>query len=183
MLVVDAYPLDHPGRSLSGTATAVLEHQGHDVRLCDLAGSEFRPFMNAEERATYHDDDNIRCEQVQGCVDDVGWADALLFIYPTTTFAVPASLKGWLERVMLPGYAFTVGDHTVEPGLTNVNRIGVITSSPHGRLRTARCRDLGRRTILWTLRSNCGVRCRRSFLRVHPGPAGHDRVRRRLAHF
>ena len=37
----------------------------------------------------------------------VRWADALVFVYPTWWMGLPAILKGWLERVFVPGVAST----------------------------------------------------------------------------
>ena len=37
---------------------------------------------------------------------DIAWADHLVFVYPTWWGTFPASLKGFLDRVMTPGFAF-----------------------------------------------------------------------------
>lgn len=36
----------------------------------------------------------------------LAWCDALIFVYPTWWQGLPAMLKGWLDRVLLPGIAF-----------------------------------------------------------------------------
>ena len=43
----------------------------------------------------------------------------LVFVYPTWWSGLPAILKGWLERVMVPGVGFVFDEQTgkVRPGL------------------------------------------------------------------
>lgn len=36
----------------------------------------------------------------------IRWADHLVFVYPTWWGAMPALLKGFLDRILLPGFAF-----------------------------------------------------------------------------
>ena len=35
-------------------------------------------------------------------------AEALVFCFPAWSFGPPAMLKGWLDRVMLPGVSFHI---------------------------------------------------------------------------
>ena len=108
-------------------------------------------------------------------------ADALLFCYPTTAFTVPACVKAFLDRVLLPGVAFGFDEKgRVKGAMTNVRRLGVVTRRPHGRLATMRARDGGRRTILRTLRLNCHRFCRRTFVAVRGEDPATEAVRRRL---
>ena len=37
---------------------------------------------------------------------DISWADHLVFVYPVWWAAVPAILKGFIDRVFTPGFAF-----------------------------------------------------------------------------
>ena len=57
--------------------------------------------------------------------DVVGRAGLLVFVYPTWWSGLPAIMKGWLERVMVPGVGFRFNERTgkVEPGLGHVRRI------------------------------------------------------------
>ncbi|MEM9562132.1 MAG: NAD(P)H-dependent oxidoreductase [Actinomycetota bacterium] len=185
VLVIDAFEPDDPDRMMAERAVATLTANGHDVDHLDLAGDGFEPFMSSGERAAYHTDQPLVGDDTRASADLVRAADALLFCYPTTTFTVPARLKGWLERVLVLGVAFVFDDKgRVSPGMTQVRRLGVLTTTPHGRRATRRHGDLGRRTIMWTLRLNCNRLCRRTFVSAARGagadPAAGRRVERAI---
>lgn len=182
VLVIDAYRPDDPDRVAADEAIATLSRRGHDVTRIELVAEAFTPAMSASERTAYHDDDNIVSEDVRRSADLVAAADALLFCYPTTTFTMPQILKAWLERVLLPGVAFVFDSAgRVSPGMTDIKRIGVITTRPHGRLAMALTRDGGRATILRALRLNCARTCRRTFVGMPAGRVDRSLIGRRLA--
>jgi putative NADPH-quinone reductase len=51
-----------------------------------------------------------------------------VLVYPTWWYGMPAILKGWLDRVWAPGVAFNLGDGAIQPTLTNIRRIAVVTT-------------------------------------------------------
>jgi putative NADPH-quinone reductase len=183
VLLIDAYATDDADRAVARLAAETLSAAGHRVDHLELSASGFAPFMSADERAAYHGDEPLVSAETRASAALVATADALLFCYPTTTRTVPALLKGWLERVLVLGVAFVFDDKgRVAAGMTHVRRLGVITTTPHGWVDTRRHRDLGRRTILWTLRLNCNRLCRRTFLSLPrgAGPEGRARIERSL---
>ena len=175
VLVVDAFHGQHIGKQLVDRGIALLEERGRDVERLDLLASGFPRFMTEEERRRYHDDDNVCCPHVAASVALVRSAEAVLFAYPTTMFTIPAHLKGWLERTMLPGVGFLLNDkHQVRPGLPAVRRVGVITTTPHDRATMRSVGDNGRRTLLRSFRANCASRCRRSYVSIHESSVATD---------
>ena len=44
--------------------------------------------------------------RISDAVDLVAWADHLVFVFPTWWGTMPACLKGFLDRVLMPGFAF-----------------------------------------------------------------------------
>lgn len=168
VLVVDSFARDEPGKHLVDHAVQLLIARGHGLDRIDLLGTDFPRFMTEEERRRYHDvGDNVCCPHVAASVESIRAADAVLFGYPTTMFTIPAHLKGWLERTMLPGVGFVLNErHQVRPGLPSVRRIGAITTTPHSRTRMRAVGDNGRHTLMRSFRANCASRCRRSFLSV-----------------
>lgn len=183
MLLIDAFGVDDPDRVVASTAAETLIDAGHEVDHLRLDAAGFVPFMSSAERAAYHGDQPLIAEETKAGAQALERADGLLFCYPTTTFTVPALLKGWLERVLVVGVAFEFDDKgRTRPGMTNIRRIGVVTTTPHRRWATRRARDLGRRTILWTLRLSCHRLCRRTFVSIPAGtgPDAAARIRQAL---
>ena len=79
---------------------------GHQVTVLDLYGEGFRAAMSNGEWLAYHSDRPILDPMVERHAEIVKQAEALVFVYPTWWSTMPAILKGWLERVMVPGVGF-----------------------------------------------------------------------------
>ncbi|MEL6982281.1 MAG: NAD(P)H-dependent oxidoreductase [Actinomycetota bacterium] len=173
VLLIDAYRPDDPDRAVVDAAAKALRTNGHEIDRVDLVADGFRAFMSEEERDAYHTDEPLIADDAKASAQLVRRADAMLFCYPTVTHTVPAVLKGWLERVLVLGVAFDFDDKgRIAPAMTRVRRIGAVTTTPHGWITTRRHGDLGRRTIMWTLRLNCNRLCRRTFVGVPTGAGG-----------
>lgn len=98
--------LGHPDRdSLCGAlaqcyATAA-ENAGHRVRLIALGDLEFDPVL----RHGYRQIQPLEAD-LQDAADAIEACDHLVLVYPIWWGAMPALLKGFFDRVLLPGYAF-----------------------------------------------------------------------------
>ena len=146
VLVVHAHPSRTSfSRSIADTAEATLKAAGHDVTVVHLDDEHFRPAMSAEERLAYDTATPILDAQVAVHADLVAAAEALVFVYPTWWAAPPAILKGWMERVLVPGVAFTFepDTHEVRAGLRHVRRLVGITTYGSSRLYVRRPRRSG----------------------------------------
>ena len=142
-----------------------LRRGGHEVEVLDLYAIGFSPAMSAEDHRAYHSADPIVDPLVQRSADAVGAAEMLVFVYPTWWSSLPAMLKGWLEKTMVPGVAFVFDDeHRVRPGLTTVRRIVGISSYGSPAPVVKLINDNGRRILLRALRLNTGLRTRRTWL-------------------
>ena len=109
---------------------AKLDAAGAEVRLRDLYGEGFQPVLTGPELAAYLDCPANRAPVAAHCAD-LDWCDTLIFVYPTWWYGLPAMLKGWLDRVLLPDVAFLMPDAenaTIRPGLHHVTRLGVFTT-------------------------------------------------------
>ena len=174
VLLLDGFDPSDPDRRVVAEAVEELGAGHHDVDL--LAVHAFNAVMSAAERVAYHGDQPVISDDVRDSAERLQAAEALLFCYPTVAFNVPATMKGWLERVLVPGVAFVFDDHhRVRPGMENIRRIGAITTSPHGRWARLRGRDAGKRTTARTLRLSAHKRCRTTFVSV-PTPADGEGV-------
>ena len=188
-LVVYCHP--SPGRFTAAVRDAVLDRlaqAGAEVRLHDLYAGDFRPVLTRAEWEGYQNCPANRAA-VATEVADLQWCDTLIFVYPTWWYGLPAMLKGWLERVMLPDVAFIMpatAKATIRPGLTQVTRLGVFTTCGASWWLTRLVGAPGRRTILRGLRLICAPRCRTVFaahyLMDSSTPASRTRHLARVRH-
>jgi NAD(P)H dehydrogenase (quinone) len=74
-------------------------------------------------------------EPVEDYVERLLKAEALVLVYPVWNYGFPAILKGWIDRVFLPGVSFGLVDGKVRPTLHNITRIVVVTSYGGSRFR------------------------------------------------
>jgi len=86
-------------------ALAGLDEAGHTVDLCDLYAEKFDPVMGPQERRDYHDTAKNQ-SRVADYVRRLREAQALICQFPVWSFGPPAMLKGWFDRLMMPGVAF-----------------------------------------------------------------------------
>lgn len=125
-----AHPLDETSfhGAIRRRAAAALEAAGHEVDLLDLYAERFDPVLTAAERRDYHDVARNRAG-VADYVARLQRAEALLVQFPTWSFGPPAILKGFFDRVFVPGVAFDLGDPArVRPLLGGLRRVvGVVT--------------------------------------------------------
>ncbi|MBD1858691.1 MULTISPECIES: NAD(P)H-dependent oxidoreductase [Leptolyngbya] len=130
-LVVIAHPLpDSLCYTMARSAIAALTAAGHEVEIEDLYQNSFSPVITSSERQSYFQPP-FDATTVQPQVERLLAAEAVVLVFPTWWFSLPAILKGWFDRVWSPGLAF---DHAPQPGgllqpkLHNLQRALAITS-------------------------------------------------------
>lgn len=191
VLLVYCHPCpDSFGAAMRDAALAGLAEAGHAVRLVDLYDQGFRPEMTDEERRRYHDA-GANEAGVEPHVADLRWAEALVFVYPTWWYGLPAMLKGWLDRTLLPHVAFLMPTETrgIRGNLGNIRRMVVVTSCGASWWMSKLVGEPGRRTLTRGLRAICHPFCRTRYLalyRMDTVPADRraahlGRIRRTLA--
>ncbi len=150
-LVLFAHPLPESfGAALHRTVVETLAARGWEVDDCDLYAERFDPVLSAEERRGYHDTATNRLP-VQAHVDRLLAAEALVLCFPTWNFGFPAILKGYFDRVFLPGLSFRLVDGKVRPNLTHIRRLAAVTTYGGTRLRAFLAGDPPRRQVCRTL--------------------------------
>lgn len=169
--------------ALADRAVSGILAGGHEVVVLDLYRDGFAVAMSAAEREAYHGDSPILDPLVERYADIVLRAEALVFVYPTWWSGLPAILKGWLERVMVPGVGFRFDERSgkVRPGLGHVRHlIGISTyGSPRSYVRFVN--DNGRRTVTRALRMSCGWHVRSKWLGLYAIDTSTDAVRQEFA--
>ncbi|MEL6645908.1 MAG: NAD(P)H-dependent oxidoreductase [Pseudomonadota bacterium] len=146
-LVLFAHPCPESfSASLHSAVVEELEKKGWEVDDCDLNAEGFSPVLTEAERRGYHDEpDNIG--PVQPYVDRVRAADALVMVFPVWNFGYPAILKGFLDRVFLPGVSFKLEDGKVKPNLTQIKRLAAVTTYGGTRVRALLVGDPPRKCV------------------------------------
>jgi NAD(P)H dehydrogenase (quinone) len=106
-------------------------------------------------------------------------ADALVFVYPTKLSTLPPALKGWLDRVLVPGVAFSLApdSNKVLRGLENVRHIVGVSTYDKSWFEMKRANDNGRRTLLRVLRLCAGIRTRGSWVALFQADRATDAQR------
>ena len=117
VLILSANPVAASfGAALHNEVVTTLSSRGHQIDDCDLYAESFDPVMSAEERIRYHDTTANRTT-VSAYADRLLAADALVLVYPVWNEGFPAILKGFFDRVFIPGVSFKIGpDGTLDAG-------------------------------------------------------------------
>jgi NAD(P)H dehydrogenase (quinone) len=98
--------LGHPSNdsfccALAESYADAARKQGHEVRELRLGQLDFDPILREGYRQVQPLEADLLAAQA-----DITWADHLVFAYPIWWGGAPALLKGFIDRVFLPGYAF-----------------------------------------------------------------------------
>lgn len=160
-LVVLCHPRpDSLTRAAAARVLAGLEASNEPVRVIDLEAEDFGSCLTLEEKQHYDDGPTSRPELAHH-FEALLWADRIVFVYPTWFSGHPARLKGWFDRVWIPGVAFDlpVHGHRVKRRLTNIRRLEVVTS--HGSSRWVNLLQVhsGQRVISRAIRATCHRFC------------------------
>jgi NAD(P)H dehydrogenase (quinone) len=112
--------------ALRDVAIRELEAQGQEVRLSDLYAESWKSAVDRADFPLWAADARLKVapasrqgfeaealtEDVRAEIEKLLWADALILQFPLWWFAMPAILKGWVDRVFAYGFAYGVGEHS-----------------------------------------------------------------------
>lgn len=87
--------------SLAQTYELAATQAGHEVRLIHLGELTFDPILHKGYQVIQALEPGLQHAQ-----EAIKWANHLVFVYPVWWGAMPSLLKGFFDRVFLPGYAF-----------------------------------------------------------------------------
>jgi putative NADPH-quinone reductase len=84
------------------------EASGNEVRLISLGKLSFDPVLHdGYAKIQPLEPDLVSAQSA------ISWAQHLVFVYPTWWGAMPALLKGFIDRIFLPGFAFKYREGSV----------------------------------------------------------------------
>ncbi|WP_373975949.1 NAD(P)H-dependent oxidoreductase [Chitinibacter sp. SCUT-21] len=103
------------GHSLSDSLCGALSAQyaeaaaaaGHQVQVLKLGELQFDPILRQGFRQIQPLEADLQHAQKQ-----IAWAEHIALVYPIWWGAAPALLKGFIDRVFLPGFAFKYDENS-----------------------------------------------------------------------
>jgi NAD(P)H dehydrogenase (quinone) len=124
--------IDHPWKGSFNYAilealTEGLLQAHHTVDLLDLNLEQFNPVFSSDELALYANGGSLD-PNVSDYQKRLLFTNYLVMIFPIWWYVMPARLKGWMDKVLLPGFAFTKGQFP-EPLLTHLKGAMILTTS------------------------------------------------------
>ncbi len=125
VFIVFAHPEPN---SLNGVmkdlAAKILRDKGHEVKISDLYGMRFKAVLDESDFSQRQNNEqfNPMMEQMNAVgtgslsqdikdeVEKIKWADMIIFQFPVWWTSPPAILKGWFDRVFLPGVVHNIAE-------------------------------------------------------------------------
>ncbi|APO79333.1 flavodoxin-like protein (plasmid) [Rhizobium etli 8C-3] len=126
VLVLHSHPVKSSyGAALYRQTLESLATAGHSVDGCDLYAESFDPVLSCGDRLVYHEyPENIAL--VKTYVDRLKQAEGLVIVTPVWNFGFPAILKGYFDRVWLPGVSFELVDGQVQSRLRHIQKLAAV---------------------------------------------------------
>src|SRR5262245_16718316 len=147
VFVLFAHPVESSyNASLHQLIVERLTAKGHVVDDCDLYAEDFDPRLTRAERLVYHDEGG-NIETVRGYVERVRRADGLVLCFAVWNYGDPAILKGFFDRVFVPGVSFRMVNGKARPMLHNVGKVAAVTTYGGSRLRAWMMGDPPRKIV------------------------------------
>jgi putative NADPH-quinone reductase len=104
IVIIEGHPDAGNGHFCDALASAYADGaraSGHGVRRIVVASRRFAWLRSKAEWETEPPPEGLAEDQAT-----IRWAEHLVLVYPLWLGAMPALLKGWLEQVLRPGFAF-----------------------------------------------------------------------------
>ncbi|KZK77950.1 FMN-dependent NADH-azoreductase [Pseudovibrio sp. W64] len=132
-----------------------LRLQDVSMDLIDLYEEGFQPVLTKGELDSYLDT-SLNQQGLEPHIDALQRCDTLIFIYPTWWYGLPAMIKGWLDRVLVPGVAFKLTEEgAIKPNLQNIKKLAVFTTCGAPRWLSFLMGTPGKKTVLRGVRVLC----------------------------
>jgi putative NADPH-quinone reductase len=153
ILVLYAHPVETSfNAGLHRIIVERLTAAGHAVDDCDLNAEDFDPRLTRAERLGYHDERGTK-DAAAHYVERLLRAEALVLSYPVWNYGFPAILKGFFDRVFLPGVSFKLVDGKAQPSLHNIRKLAAVTTYGGSRFRAMLMGDPPRKLVNRMLRA------------------------------
>lgn len=125
-LIVDSHPYSESfNRQLTRKIEEAVKEK-HQVEVVNLVDDKFNPVMEAADLRLFSSGKSAdpKVADYQQKIDE---ADCLVFAFPIWWSTMPAVLKGFLDKVLLYGYAYTYGENGMLEGLLSKQAVVITT--------------------------------------------------------
>ena len=197
--VVHAHPVETSyNRALFNAVVDALQSKGHEVDALNLYDEDFQAVMSRAERLDYHDVPGNLTALTKPYVDRIMSTEAMVFVHPVWNYGYPAILKGYFDRIFLPGVAFVLEGGNGEsdkgklrPNLKHIKKVAYVTTYGGDRFRTMVMGDPPRRLAMRWAWATFGTLMPPTYLALYDmnnqteaGLKGFiDKVKRKMARF
>lgn len=102
---------DHPRRqsfcgAVLDSVLSGLSEAGHRAEVADIRAEGFDPRLSPDDEPDWSDPDKRYSDRVLEEQARIARSDALCFVFPVWWWSVPATTKGWIDRVWNHGWAY-----------------------------------------------------------------------------
>jgi NAD(P)H dehydrogenase (quinone) len=104
-----------------------IKTNNHEFDILDLNKEQFNPIMSARELALYSKG-AISSPKIKDYQQRLVNSNYLALFFPIWWMVMPARLKGWMDKVLQPGFAFT-NEQIPKPLLTHISGATVFTTT------------------------------------------------------
>ncbi len=129
MRILAVYAHPSPKSFNRNILEAVLDEagiKGHEVSVLDLYALKFNPVLSDADMEEFNRGKTPK--EIQRMQDEVSAANVVVYIHPLWWFAMPAILKGWIDRVFSYGFAYGHDSKGVKPLLAGKKAIIINTA-------------------------------------------------------
>lgn len=165
--------LGHPepksfNAALCAVAKKAFEAQGHSVRVSDLYAQGFKAEITRADFKVQRDPTMLNIIREQGNawktdgfadeikreIDNISWADFVIVQCPIWWFGLPAIVKGWMDRVFVPGFTYGRGKWYETGGLAGKRAMMSVSVDAKAAAYTARGRYGNLDVMLWPIHTS-----------------------------
>ncbi len=127
VLIIYAHPREKSfNQAILKRAESVLAELRQNVKIRDLYALGFNPSLSADDQNQL--DQGIIPPDIKAEQEFISWAEYIIVIHPIWWFGMPAIMKGYIDRVMISGFAYVYEENQMK-GLLDDKKVLLINTT------------------------------------------------------